>query len=249
MQRVYIRFYAELNDFLAQEHRYTTFEHLFEGRRPVKDLLASLGVPHTEVDLILANGRSVDFTYVVQDSDHISVYPVFESIDISPVVRLRPKPLREPRFVLDVHLGRLARYLRMMGFDTLYRNDYTDDQLAHISRNDHRILLTRDAGLLKRVLVTHGYWVRETAPRGQLVEVLRRFHLLGAVAPFQRCLTCNELLQPVEKQSVQDRLPPRAGQCYDEFRLCPNCAKVYWKGSHYDRMRSFIEAVCQEAGA
>jgi len=246
MHHVYFRFYAELNDFLRPDRRMVTFCHPLEGRASVKDVIESLGVPHTEVDLILANGESVDFSYGVQDGDRISVYPVFETVDITPLVRLRPRPLREPRFVLDAHLGRLAAYLRMLGFDALYRNDYDDEELARISSTEGRILLTRDRGLLKRSVVTHGYCVRETDPRQQLVEILRRFDLFGAIAPFHRCLRCNGLLQPVSKEAISDRLPPRTRQHYDEFRICQDCGQVYWKGSHYERMQRFIERVRQQ---
>lgn len=182
----WFRFYAELNDFLPPERRMASVARPFVDAAPVKDMIESLGVPHTEVDLILANGVSVDFAYVVRDGDRLSVYPVFEALDITPLVRLRPRPLRESRFVLDTHLGRLARYLRMAGFDTLYRNDYSDAELARISLAEKRILLTRDAGLLNRGMVTHGYYVRETTVRRQFAEVMRRFDLRGSVRPFTR---------------------------------------------------------------
>lgn len=239
------RFYAELNDFLAPERRQRSFAHAFELPGSVKDMIQALGVPHAEVDLILANGQSVDFSYLVRDGDRISVYPVFESIDIAPLARVRPQPLREPHFVLDVHLGRLAAYLRMLGFDTLYRNDYADQELAHISSSQGRTLLTRDRGLLKRSIVTHGYCLRATNPRQQLVEILRRFDLYRLIKPFQRCMRCNSLLQPVDKSRISDRLPHQIQRDYDEFRLCPGCNQVYWPGSHYDRMRAFIERVLQ----
>ena len=155
------RFYAELNDFLPREYRYTAFEYRFLDVATVKDRVDSFGVPHTEVDLILVNGQSEDFSYQIRDGDRISVYPVFEALDISGLTRLRPEPLRDPRFVLDVHLGRLAAYLRMLGFDALYHNNWTDERLAEISHLEHRILLTRDVGLLKRGSVIHGYYVRE----------------------------------------------------------------------------------------
>jgi hypothetical protein len=246
MKRAWFRFYAELNDFLPLERRQVTFCHSFSGRVAVKDMIESLGVPHTEVDLILAAGRSVDFSYLVQDGDRISVYPVFEAIDIAPLVQVRPEPLREPRFVLDTHLGRLGRYLRMLGFDTLYRNDYADDELARISSQEGRILLTRDRGLLKRAAVTHGYCVRATDPRRQVVEVLRRFDLFGAVTPFRRCMRCNGVLEPVDKAALVDQLPPRVRAAYEEFRRCRSCGQVYWKGSHYDRMRAFVAWVLEE---
>ncbi|MBN1994799.1 MAG: Mut7-C ubiquitin/RNAse domain-containing protein [Anaerolineae bacterium] len=244
-KQAYFRFYAELNDFLPPAKKQRFFSHSFVLRASVKDMIEALGVPHTEIDLILVNGRSVDFSYPVQDGDRISVYPVFESLDITPLVRLRPEPLRETRFVLDVHLGRLAAYLRMFGFDTLYRNDYNDDELARISSSNGRILLTRDRGLLKRSIVTHGYCLRATNPRQQLIEVLRRFDLYRSVKPFQRCLHCNGLLQPVAKANISHRLLPKTRQRYHEFCHCPTCNRVYWKGVHYQRMRQFIDSVLQ----
>jgi len=245
IKRAWFRFYAELNDFLPPERRMTAFEHGFIDAAPVKDMIESLGVPHTEIDLILANGQSVDFTYVVQAGDRISVYPVFEALDIAPLVRLRPQPLREPRFVLDTHLGRLAGYLRMAGFDVLYRNNYGDEELARVSRDERRILLTRDVGLLKRGMVTHGYFVRETAVRRQFAEVMRRFDLFRSVRPFTRCLRCNTALEKAEKAEIAGRLPHRAAELYDEFLRCPECGRVYWKGGHYRRMREFLAAAGQ----
>lgn len=243
MKHASFRFYAELNDFLPSDRRAISFVHAFEGNPSVKDVIEALGVPHPEVELILVNGASVDFSHPVQDGDRISVYPVFESIDIGPLVRVRPRPLREPRFVLDAHLGRLATHLRMLGFDTLYRNDYQDEELARVSAGEERILLTRDRGLLKRREVTRGYYVRETHSGRQLSEVMRRFDLRGGMSPFRRCLRCNGLLQPVSKEMVLDRLPPRTKATYDEFHVCGSCGRVYWKGSHYRRMEGFIERV------
>ena len=247
MRQAHFRFYAELNDFLPPERRLAPFPHNFIDAASVKDMIESLGVPHTEVELILVNGEPVDFSYIVQDADRVSVYPVFESFDITPLLRVRPRPLRESRFVLDAHLGRLAGYLRMVGFDTLYRNDYQDEELALISRDEHRILLTRDRGLLKRSAVTHGYYVRETQVRLQLVEVLRRFDLWRSMAPFERCLRCNALLQPASPEQIAERLPPQTGQLYGEFQACPRCGRIYWKGGHYRRMQKFVESVRESA--
>jgi uncharacterized protein with PIN domain len=247
MQQAHFRFYAELNDFLPTGRRQRTFVYSFELSGSVKDMIESLGVPHTEVDLILVNGQSVDFSYLVQDGDRVSVYPVFEAIDISPMLRVRPEPLRESRFVLDVHLGQLAVYLRMLGFDTLYRNDYADEELARISSQENRILLTRDRGLLKRNIVTHGYCLRTTNPREQLVEVLRRFDLFSAIQPFQRCLHCNSPLQTVDKEEISHRLSPQTQQYYNHFRHCPACDRVYWRGSHFKRMQQFVESVLRGA--
>ncbi|MEW5958328.1 MAG: Mut7-C RNAse domain-containing protein [Chloroflexota bacterium] len=243
--QAHFRFYAELNDFLPLEKRQRPLLHTFELSGSVKDMIEALGVPHTEVDLILANGESVDFAYPVRNGDRISVYPVFESIDIAPVLQVRPAPLRESRFVLDVHLGQLAVYLRMLGFDTLYRNDYDDEELARISSAEGRILLTRDRGLLKRSIVTHGYCLRTTQPRRQVVEIIRRFDLHRSIEPFRRCLHCNRVLEPVAKAEIVDRLSPRTRDYYDEFRRCPGCDRLYWPGSHFQRMQQFIDSVVQ----
>jgi len=237
MVRLSIRFYAELNDFLPPRRRQVEFEHVLAEHASVKHVIETLGVPHTEVDLVLVDGRSVDFAYRVQDGDRISVYPVFESFDISALERVRPRPLREPRFVLDVHLGRLAGYLRMVGFDALYRNDYDDATLADLSRSERRILLTRDRGLLKRSAVTHGYLLRASDPREQLAEVVRRFDLTGLIAEFTRCMRCNGVLAPVAKATIEHRLLPKTRRYYDEFAVCRDCERIYWKGSHYEDMR------------
>ena len=170
------------------------------------------------MDLILINGESAGFSRRVRDGDRVSVYPVFESIDISPVARVRPEPLREVRFVLDTHLGKLATYLRMLGFDALYRNSFSDDALTEVSVKERRILLTRDRGLLKRGRITHGYFVRSTGLRAQLTEVLRRFDLYRLVSPFCRCLRCNRQLEPVPKEEVEERLPPKVREYFAEFR-------------------------------
>ncbi|HLH00616.1 MAG TPA: Mut7-C RNAse domain-containing protein [Bryobacteraceae bacterium] len=234
------RFYAELNGHLGPRQRYQTLEKSFYISASVKDMIEGFGVPHTEVDLIVANGQPVDFSYQVQDSDRIAVYPVFESFDISGAQRLRPQPLRNPRFILDVHLGRLAAYLRMLGFDSVYERSRDDAILARISADEHRILLTRDRGLLKHGAVTHGYWVRETNSRRQIGEVMDRFSLAAAARPFTRCMACNGVLKPVSKDEARSAVPERALDHYDEFRRCSQCVRIFWKGSHYARMQRWI---------
>jgi len=229
-KQVDVRFYAELNDFLAPWRRGGATSYTFEVSGSIKDMIETLGVPHTEVDLMLVNGESEDFTYRLRNGDRISVYPVFESIDISTLVRCQPQPLRGSRFVADTHLGRLVRDLRMLGFDTKYRDGTQDEELATISSKERRILLTRDRRLLKRNEVTRGYYVRATDPREQLVEVLQRFDLSGAIRPFSRCVQCNSLLQLTAKDLISGRLPPKTAQYYQEFHVCPRCDRIYWKG-------------------
>ena len=199
----------------------------------------------TEIDLILINGKSVDLSCPLNDGDRISVYPVFRSLDINPLTRVRPAFEGERRFVLDTHLGKLAAYLRMLGFDSLYRNDCRDEELARISANQQRTLLTRDRGLLKRSIVIHGYLVRKVHPHHQMIEVLSRFDLFASISPFRRCLHCNAPLQAVPKESIRHRLLRKTEQHYDEFHICSDCDRIYWKGSHYQRMQGLIARVIQ----
>jgi uncharacterized protein with PIN domain len=237
---VCFRFYAELNDFLPERWSGQEFSREIKGRPSVKDAIEALGVPHTEIDLIVVNGQSVGFDHRIKDQDRIAVYPVFESIDISPAVHLRARPLRVSRFVLDTHLGKLARLMRMLGFDCLYRNDYRDEEIVRQSVADRRIILTRDRGLLKSGLVTHGYWVRSTTPRQQVIEVLGRLDLHGQIRPFTRCMVCNGRVTEVAKQSIEERLLPKTRLYYTEFYICPDCDKVYWKGSHYQKLAQWV---------
>jgi uncharacterized protein with PIN domain len=247
MNEATIRLYEELNRFTSRgagsaDREYRT---QFIGNPGVKDLIESLGVPHTEVDMILVDGESVGFNYRVQDGDRIAVYPVFESFDVGEVSRVRATPLREPRFILDVHLGKLARLLRMLGFDTLYDNSWDDPEIVHRGLAENRIILTRDAGILKRREVTHGYLVRFDDPLEQAAEVLRRFDLPRRVEPFRRCMACNGLIEPVSREEVEDDLQPGTRQNYDEFYRCRNCGRVYWRGSHYEAMREKIETLLE----
>lgn len=242
------RFYAELNDFLPASRRQRAFEHSFNGAPAVKDTIEALGVPHTEVDLILVDGAPVGFDHLLQDGDRVSVYPPFVTLDLGDIQRLQPENLRSARFVLDIHLGKLAGYLRMLGVDALYRNDYADETLAEISMRETRVLLTRDRGLLKRSAVTYGYCVRSTRPREQLVEVVRRYDLQREAQPFSRCIRCNGLLLSVAKEAIVDDLPPTARRVYHVFRRCRDCGQIYWRGSHFGRMQRFVEGVLEDAG-
>jgi uncharacterized protein with PIN domain len=240
---VTVRFYEELNDFLPPERRKRSFAAPFHKGDTAKALIEALGVPHTEVDLILANGQSVPFDYRLRGGDHLSVFPVFESLDISSVTRVRPRPLRQTRFVLDVHLGRLAKSLRLLGFDSLYATTMGDATLSRISRREGRILLTRDRGLLKRALVDHGYCVRSPRPPEQLGEVVRRFDLLGQVRPFSRCLRCNVPLRRISRRRARPRVPAYVARAYRHFRACPSCGRVYWQGTHWEAMNALLERV------
>jgi uncharacterized protein with PIN domain len=242
-----VRAYAELNDFLAPRSRGTTMRRPFRPHQTVKDVLEAMGIPHTEIDLILVNGEPVEFAYRPSQGDRIAAYPVFEALDIGPVARLRARPLRDPRFVVDVNLGRLARLLRLLGFDTRWASDLDDATLAAIGRAENRIVLTRDRRLLQRRTITHGLFVRSERPVEQVVDVVRRLELADRLAPFTRCLRCNGALVSVPKEEVLDRLQPRTLQYYDRFHRCTDCDQVYWRGSHHRRLAALVDEIHADA--
>ncbi len=244
-QAISIHFHGPLNDFLPTQLRDETFDLAHQKKRSVKDLIESKGVPHTEIELIISNGNSVDLNYQVMPGDKIEVYPVsvaseFKQPDRA-YVNCQPEPLNDHRFVLDVHLGKLARYMRMLGFDTLYRNDYDDSALADISAEERRILLTCDRMLLMRKQVSYGYFVRNRLPRQQMLEILRRYQLYHAINPFSRCINCNGITHSVSKQCIQSKLLTKTKKYYTDFYQCDSCKKIYWKGSHYQQMIKLID--------
>ncbi|MBS0286246.1 MAG: Mut7-C ubiquitin/RNAse domain-containing protein [Proteobacteria bacterium] len=241
MLKAFFRFYEELNDFLPQDKKKHEFPFEFSQGESVKTIIEKIGVPHTEVDLILINGISVDFTERLQNNDKVSVYPVFEALDISPVIKLRPKPLRITQFIADSHLGKLAKYLRMIGFDTLFDNHYLDEEIVRVAIQEHRIILTRDRNLLKNPQVSHGYYVREENPELQLKEIVKHFQLGGTLKPFSVCLECNGKIKPVSYDEIKQFLPSNNKEEYKKPSQCANCNKVYWEGSHFLRMQQFIE--------
>lgn len=240
-----MRFYAELNDFLPLENRFKEIRCTFFTNLSVKDVIEKLGVLHAEVDLILVNGHSVNFDYVLQNGDRVAVYPMFETLDISSITKVRVEPLREPAFILDVHLGRLAKYLRMLGFNTLYNEHYQDQEIINLAKNEF-IILTRDKGLLRNVNVTHGYWVRAIKPKLQVKEILSHFDLFSKINPFTRCLECNSELQRVDKKTIKHLLLDETKKYYSDFLICYNCNKIYWPGSHYSNMKEFIMSLISD---
>ena len=317
--RVRVRFYQELGDFLAPQRRGREFEVTVHDGTTTKALVEHCGVPHGEVDLLLVDGESVDFAHKLRDGQRVSVYPVFESFDISALTRVRPAPLREVRFLVDANLAKLASLLRMCGLDaadasmlrTAYgaaasepvgqaagraveagaagadvvgrmrcadreknradaparcgeigeperdgRGDHADPhvgaahedaRLVAAALREQRIILTRDRRLLERKAVTHGCFVRSQDPEQQLLFVLRRFDLAAAVRPFSRCMRCNEPLQAVAKADVLHRLPPMVRVEQSSFSRCPRCDRLYWPGSHWQRMRRRLDTLLATA--
>jgi uncharacterized protein with PIN domain len=225
----YFLFFGRLKDFLPRDQRDRVIAVDFRERQSIKHLAESLGVPHPEIGPVQVNGQERALSSITQDGDQVEVHPVPNGCPV------------EPRFLLDNHLGRLTAYLRMLGFDCLYRNDYDDEKLAETAQREDRILLSRDRRLLMRKAVTYGHCLRSLDSLQQLTEVIQRFALKSRIAPFHRCLRCNHLLEPVAKEAVLDRLEPLTKLYFDEFQICPACKQIYWKGSHYEKMRELIE--------
>jgi len=249
---VHIRFYEELNFFLKKEQYKKTIQTEAAPGQTVKDLIESFRIPHVEVDLVLVNGESVDFSYQVREGDKISVYPVFENLDISPINHLRPEPLREPAFISDVHLGTLSRRLRILGFYTEYQNHADDDFLARRAVDRGLILLTRDRQLLMRKIVQRGMYVKNTQPFDQVREVVSRLDLYTKMKPFSRCVSCNGLLRPLnedmnsregiaDRERFESQVPPGVREWCTIYRVCTECGKVYWKGSHLNRLNQLLD--------
>lgn len=235
-------FFGNLPELLVRQYRCGPAVYRFRENPAIKDPIEAMGIPHTEVDMIVANDKFVDFSYRLKDQDNISVYPVFSTIaSQSDSIHLAFHPNSPVKFILDVHLGKLARRLRLLGFDCLYRNDLDDAEILRISRDTARVILTRDLGILKHREVKYGYLVRHDLVDDQLRDVILRFGLHGAVRPFLRCLKCNGLMEAVDKAEIADQLEPKTRLYYDEFHRCRGCASLYWRGSHYDKISRWLK--------
>jgi uncharacterized protein with PIN domain len=233
MSTAHFRFLGRLNQFLPRDERDQAIAVDFHERQSIKHLAESLGVPHPEIGSVMINSQQGTLNTITQDGDRVEIHPVRNGCPI------------EPRFVLDNHLGRLAAYLRMLGFDSLYRNNYNDEELAETSQREERILLSRDRRLLMRKAVSHGYCLRSLDSLEQLTEVIQRFDLTSRIMPFHRCLRCNHPLEPVAKEAVLDRLELLTKLYFNEFQICPACKQIYWKGSHYEKMQKLVADIAK----
>lgn len=237
------RFYEELNDFLPLARRGLAFSVACAREATTKHMIEALGVPHTEVELILVNGMSVDFSHHLRNGDRVAVYPRFEAFDISPLLRVRTEPLREVRFLADANLGGLAHLLRMTGFDTRYDNGIADATLEALAVQERRIVLTRDRELLKRRHISHGCYIHALKPALQLHEIFARLDLARLARPFSLCLECNAPLHAIARDEVRERVPPGAWRTYPQFFTCDQCRRVFWQGSHWRHMRRLADEV------
>ena len=237
------RFYEELNDFLPMHRRKTDFQAGFTGRRSIKDMIESLGVPHAEVDLILVNGESVGFDYIVQDGDRVSVYPIFESLYIQNVTRLRNIPLRRTKFIADSNLRKIVKYMRALGFDVFSHPSLSPQKIIEVSKKENRIILTMSRKLLKFKDVTHGIFIRPGTTEEQIKRILDLLDIRKSIKPFSRCLRCNSLLKAVGKEEIAARTPPKVKAICDDYSYCSSCDKIYWEGIHFTEMKRVIDRI------
>jgi uncharacterized protein len=226
-------FHGNLNDFLPPKRKGQQITYSPKTPASIKDAIEAIGVPHVEVMKLTVNGEENSIHDLLQPDNSIEVFP-FE----------KQFPLSAPKaFVLDVHLGKLARLLRMLGIDAFYQNHLTDKEIIGIATAQNRAVLTRDTGLLKHKILQYGYWLRSQQPEEQLLETIQWFSLCQAIQPFSRCIACNGLLQPVEKNKITGSLPLHTKEYFNEFYQCAACSRVYWKGSHYENMQPLVERV------
>ena len=243
MTNATFRFYARLNAFLSVERRGQAFRCSCAESATTKHMIEALGVPHTEVALVLVNGTPAGLDWPIEAGDRIAVYPKFEQLDIGSLTTIEPLPPGPPRFVADAHLGGLARLLRMAGFDTLYDNNFEDAAMAELANRERRALLTRDRALLMHRLVLHGCYVHAIKPQDQLRELYQRFDLASHARPFSLCLSCNVPLHPVDKEAILDRVPPRVQARHERFLGCDQCDRIFWEGTHWQDMRALLDSL------
>ncbi len=239
MKSITIFFDPAFLRLLPARHRRLEIRYSFEGRPSIKHVLESFGVPHTEIGEIQIRENLAEMGHIIEDGEVYHIFPVRNAAHEDRT----ELPAIAPRFIIDTHLGKLATYLRLFGFDTLYDNQATDEDLARISRQDQRILLTRDRGLLKRKTIIAGFCLVQDDPEDQLRAVIERFGLSTQIHPFTRCLRCNGLFLPIEKKDVAGRVPEQSFKVYQEYWFCQNCNQVYWKGTHFEHMETFIRRV------
>ena len=243
MPKAVLRFYNELNDLLPEHRRNTEFEAEFKDKRSIKDMIEALGVPHTEVDIIIANEDSVNFNYILHEGDRIRVYPTLSNPDIKNTIPLRPSPFYNTRFIADTNLGNIARYMRVLGFDTYFDPSLSARAIIELSLREDRTIITKSRKLLKFGDVTYGLLLRPGTTEAQIKNILLRMGIKDSVKPFSRCLRCNGILIDVPKKRIADRIPPKTRSFCNEYSHCESCDKIYWEGTHVFEMKKVVNRV------
>jgi uncharacterized protein len=231
-----IVFSEGLQDLLRHGIKGDPIVYHLQRRASIKDIIESLGIPHTEIGALQAADQNVDFGFIPEPGQTVRVSEVAAPFDVTRASMLRPEPLPAVRFVVDVNVGRLAALLRLTGFDAAYENRLPDSEIADRAHREKRIVLSKDRALLKRNKIVFGRLVRAAQPEKQLIETLKFFGLTGPFRLFSRCLLCNQILQPIAKAAIEHRLEPKTKLYFNTFKTCPACKRIYWRGSHCDAM-------------
>ncbi|WP_461834136.1 Mut7-C RNAse domain-containing protein [Desulfothermus sp.] len=205
----------------------------------IKDIIEALGIPHTEIGLIEVGSQRVRFSYIPKKQTHLKIYP--HKIPIERDNYLFDEPILELRFLVDANVGKLARFLRMLGYDCFFDWSIPDDEIAEIAFSEKRIVLSKDIQLLKRKKILWGKFIQANFPIDQLKEVVNFFGLDFNNRAFTRCLVCNKRLVPVDKDAIIHRLEPKTKKYYNEFSICPVCKRIYWQGSHVEKMKDLLK--------
>ncbi|WP_405535435.1 Mut7-C ubiquitin/RNAse domain-containing protein [Streptomyces sp. NBC_00075] len=235
---IVISFAPELRLFVPAERRAGRTTVVTDGSSSLGHVVESLGVPLTEAGRLLVDGREMPVSHV----------PVAgETVEVAAVVRPQRVPGAPLRFLLDVHLGTLARRLRLLGVDAAYESeDIGDPALAAQSAAERRVLLSRDRGLLRRRELWAGAYVYSDRPDDQLRDVLDRF--APALVPWTRCTACNGRLERADKETVGERLEHGTRRTYDVFAQCVDCERLYWRGAHHARLEAIVAGAMREFG-
>lgn len=237
-------FNQDLRPFLKTNQSQITYP--LTRRANIKDILEALGIPHTEVGKIILHNRApakkeLTFSYLPQPGDRLEVLAHVPPLDPTQPTLLIPKALGEIRFIVDVNVGKLSRLLRLLGLDTQFHWQQNDQEIAQLACKEKRIVLTKDLGLLKRNQIQWGHFVRASQPRDQLLEVLNFYGLKPPFKLFSRCLACNTPLKKIPKTIILNRLQPKTELYFHKFKYCPRCAKIFWPGSHQERMSRMLK--------
>lgn len=234
-------FHGNLNDFLRPRERNKPVCYSYNWTPSVKDAIESIGIPHVEVGLIRIDQQQSNFSYLLKGNEHIDVFPFNLNglLSDTPVVYCH----FPSAFILDVHLGKLARILRLLGIDVMYDQHYIDPEIIQLALKENRTVLTRDIGLLKYKVLKHGYWLRSQDPEQQAVEVIRYFDLGKQLHPFTKCISCNGSIVSIPKEHIITQIPEDTALYYNSFFQCNCCHKIYWEGSHFHQMRHTISRI------
>ena len=234
---------SDLTFFLPKKRRQGSLTYHLDRRASIKDIIESQGVPHTEIGEILFNGNRVDFNYLPLCDGQIKVSAISPPFDVCSPSFLRPDPFHQIKFIADVNVIRLGKLMILLGFDVLYSSWFNDQEVANIAQQQERIVLTRDTQMLKRNKIVYARRVRENRPYDQLLEVLEFFGLQQLAQFFSRCVICNLPLKSVEKKEVMHCLEPKTKKYYHSFKRCLGCGKIYWKGSHYEHIKTIFQSI------